>query len=353
MTAVNDYDYELPRDLIAQHPLANRSDARLLVVNRRTGVITHSHVRDLLEFLRAGDTFVLNNTKVLPARLVGFRTRSGGRWQGLYLDSDNHGVWRILSKTRGKLETGETITLVDRVLRPLFELKLVASLGNGQWAAKPAKPGATRDLLYRAGRVPLPPYIRDGEMVDADVDAYQTVYAETPGSVAAPTAGLHLTQKLLQEIASARINIARVTLHVGLGTFRPVTVDQLEDHTMHSEWGEMSAATAATLRETRPSGGRVIAVGTTTVRLLETASRHATDDRGGFAAWCGETDLFIRPPFSFQAIDGLLTNFHLPRSTLLVLVRTFGGDTLIRRAYDEAVAEGYRFFSYGDAMLIL
>jgi S-adenosylmethionine:tRNA ribosyltransferase-isomerase len=308
---------------------------------------------------------VLNNTKVLPARLVGFRSQTQGRWQGLYLGSDEHGVWRILGKTRGRLQPGEMVTLIDRGLRPLFSLQLLSSLGEGQWAAKPDKAGTPIALLNEAGRVPLPPYIRDGEMVDADLIAYQTVYAETPGSVAAPTAGLHFTQKLLRDILAAGVDVTHVTLHVGIGTFRPVAVDRLEDHVMHSEWGQITAATADVLNQTRARGGRIIAIGTTSVRVLETAAQRSsfqpstsvgnrdTIGKGPITAWSGESELFIHPPYDFKAIDGLLTNFHLPKSTLLVLVRTFGGDKLIRQAYGEAIAERYRFFSYGDAMLIL
>lgn len=350
MTDVSQYDYDLPRELIAQHPLATRSDARLLVANRQIGECTHSHVRDVLEFLRPGDTLVLNNTKVIPARLVGFRTKTKGRWQGLYLGSDEQGFWRIMSKTRGKLAAGERVTLVDRQRQPLFSLKLLASLGGGQWAAQPDRPGTAMELLAEAGRVPLPPYIRDGEMTDSDTRNYQTVFADIPGSVAAPTAGLHFTQNLLQDITGSGIHVTHVTLHVGIGTFRPVSVDQLEDHQMHYEWGEITASTAKTLREAREQDGRIIAVGTTSVRVLETAAREAD---GKIEAWKGETNLFIRPPYKFQAVDGLLTNFHLPRSTLLVLVRTLGGDALIRQAYEEAIADQYRFFSYGDAMLII
>ena len=356
MTPIREYDFDLPRELIAQHPLKNRSDARLLVVNRQADELAHSHVRDLREYLRVGDTLVLNNTKVIPARLVGFRSSTKGRWQGLYLGSDAQGVWRILGKTRGRLEPGETLTLVDRTRRPLFKLRLMTKLESGQWAAKPDKPGTAIELLNEAGRVPLPPYIREGEMVDADMDAYQTVFADVPGSVAAPTAGLHFTPQLLQEIDDAGVTITHVTLHVGIGTFRPVATEQLEDHKMHHEWGEISPQTAEVIRTTRERDGRIIAVGTTSVRVLETAAQQIDEDQatgGHLPAWSGETDLFIRPPYQFKAIDGLLTNFHLPKSTLLVLVRTLGGDTLIRRAYAEAIEERYRFFSYGDAMLIL
>lgn len=348
MTAVSDYDYDLPKELIAQHPLANRSDARLLVVDRTLNDVTHSHVRDLLEFLDPGDMLVLNDTKVIPASLVGFRTETRGRWNGLFLGSDEHGIWRLVGKTRGKLRAGETITLVDRNAQEAFCLTLLTPLDGGQWAAQPEATGSPLELLAQVGRVPLPPYIRDGKMVAADVANYQTVYAVHPGSVAAPTAGLHFTSQLLDNIKQAGVGITCVTLRVGMGTFRPISTETLESHTMHEERGEISTASVTAIQETRARGGRVIAVGTTSVRILETAAHD-----GQLKPWAGETDLFIRPPYKFQTIDGMVTNFHLPCSTLLVLVRTFGGDTLMRRAYDEAIAERYRFYSYGDAMLIV
>ena len=225
---------------------------------------------------------------------------------------------------------------------------LLTPLENGIWAVRPESNGDALAVLERFGRVPLPHYIRDGEMVDADLESYQTVYADKPGSVAAPTAGLHLTQPLLDALAAAGVSVARVTLHVGLGTFRPITAARLEEHKMHLEWGEIGSAEVEQMQRCRRDGGRIVALGTTSVRVLETAARG-----GSLNAWRGETDLFIRPPFAFRAVDALMTNFHLPRSTLLVLVRTFGGDELIRRAYATAIEERFRFYSYGDAMLIV
>lgn len=348
MNEIDQYDYELPRRLIAQHPLATRSDSRMLVVDRSTGRLQHSHVRDLLQFLNANDCIVVNDTRVVPARLEGTRTNTGGRWNGLFLDADDHGNWRILSQTRGKLNAGETVTLRDREGRDACRLLLLAKLDGGAWAAKPESDVPTFELLDLIGHVPLPPYIRDGHMVDADRKNYQTIYAAKPGAVAAPTAGLHFTKPLLESLHQRDVAIARVTLHVGLGTFRPVSVERLDDHKMHSEWGEISQEAADTIQSRRVSGGRVVAVGTTAVRVLETAAAGGT-----LAAWQGDTDLFIKPPYSFRSVDALLTNFHLPKSTLLVLVRTFGGDQLIQHAYQEAIREEYRFYSYGDAMLIL
>ncbi|TVS16401.1 MAG: tRNA preQ1(34) S-adenosylmethionine ribosyltransferase-isomerase QueA [Planctomycetaceae bacterium] len=348
MAEIDHYDFDLPRQLIAQQPLACRSDARLLVVHRQQNRWEHSHVRNLLEFLDPADALVLNNTRVVPARLVGMRTKTAGRWSGLFLAADESGIWQVMSKTRGKLVAGESVTLLDRQHDPVCQLVLLSKLPDGQWLASPDTREPTLDLLERIGRVPLPPYIRDGEMVDQDRQNYQTVFAQRPGAVAAPTAGLHFTEELLNRIRGHGVRIHQVTLHVGMGTFRPVAVERLSDHVMHSEWAEMDQPTADRLQRVRDQGGRLVAVGTTVVRTLETIA-----SSGPLRGWQGQTDLFIRPPYQFRAIDALMTNFHLPKSTLLVLVRTFGGDDLIRRAYDEAIREEYRFFSYGDAMLIL
>jgi S-adenosylmethionine:tRNA ribosyltransferase-isomerase len=348
MFELDQYDYELPHELIAQQPLPNRADARLMVVRRETDTWEHWHVRDLPELLAPQDALVLNDTRVVPARLVGYRTRTRGRWEGLFVEHDSGGAWRILSKTRGKLQPGETVTLVDREHRDVERLVLLQRLDDGLWAARPETARAPWDLLDQVGRVPLPPYIRDGEMVEADQQSYQTVYAEHPGAVAAPTAGLHFTAPLLDRLADRGLEILRVTLHVGLGTFRPISAARLDQHTMHREWCRLTAETADRLSQIRRQGGRAIAVGTTVVRTLETAAGN-----GQLGAWQGETDIFIRPPYTFHAIDALMTNFHLPKSTLLVLVRAFGGEELIRRAYAEAIRERYRFYSYGDAMLIL
>jgi S-adenosylmethionine:tRNA ribosyltransferase-isomerase len=345
---VSQYDYELPKRLIAQHPLARRSDARLLVVDRAAASLQHHHIRDLPNLLARGDALVINDTRVIPARLVGHRAATGGRWEGLFLSADAAGNWRLLAKTRGKAQAGEEIALANEQLQEVFRLRLVLHEDEGSWIARPTIDGDSFELLKAVGRVPLPPYIRSGEMTPADRERYQTVYAEKPGSVAAPTAGLHFTPELLQRLAGAGIRAVRVTLHVGLDTFRPVAGATLEAHPMHSEWCEISAEAVAALEETKAAGRRVVAVGTTSVRVLETAAR-----AGQLAPFAGPTDLFIRPPFAFRAVDALLTNFHLPRTTLLVLVRTFGGDELIRRAYEEAIREEYRFYSYGDAMLIV
>jgi S-adenosylmethionine:tRNA ribosyltransferase-isomerase len=349
VTRTDDYDYDLPRELIAQQPLPRRSDARLMVVNRQAGSIEHSHVRELSRLLKPGDSLVLNDTRVVPARLVGQRIETGGRWFGLYLGIDSQGVWQLLCKTRGKLQPAEAVVLHDRDGREAARLRLMVKLDDGVWAARPEPDEPALELLDRVGRVPLPHYIRGGEMVDADMADYQTVFARHPGAVAAPTAGLHFTPALLEQLAASGIATERLTLHVGAGTFRPIATESLEEHQMHREWGRLDAETAERLNACRAAGGRIVAVGSTSLRVLESA---VLED-GRLPAWEGETELFIRPPHRFRAADALLTNFHLPRSTLLVLVRTFGGDALIRRAYEEAIRERYRFFSYGDAMLIV
>lgn len=347
MTQLSDYDYDLPEELIAQQPLPRRSDSRLMVVDRQSGDIGHYHVRDLPELLSSGDCLVLNNTRVVPARLIGQRASTGGRWEGLFLAADDAGNWRLLSRTRGKLLPGETVRLKSARGETL-DLRLIAKDASAAWLARPVTPEEPFSILERFGHTPLPCYIREGVGAPADVERYQTVYARVPGSAAAPTAGLHFTTEVLERLHQSGVDRVEVTLHVGLDTFRPIQVDRLDEHEMHSEWGELSARVAEKLTDVRSRGRRIVAVGTTSVRVLESAGQTEP-----LAAWSGETRLFIRPGHSFRLVDALLTNFHLPRSTLLVLVRTFGGDELIRRAYDEAIREQYRFYSYGDAMLIV
>jgi S-adenosylmethionine:tRNA ribosyltransferase-isomerase len=348
MTELDQYDYHLPRELIAQHPLAKRSDARLMIVRRATGEIDHAHVRDLPEILTPSDCLVFNDTRVVPARLVGRRDRTGARWTGLFLGADEHGIWQVMGKTRGKLEPGEAIVVVSWDVRESVTLRLLSKLEGGTWAVRPEPMGEPLEILQRVGRVPLPPYIRDGEMVEGDIERYQTVFAAKTGAVAAPTAGLHFTPELLKQLEALGVPREFLTLHVGAGTFRPISADRLDEHPMHGEWCSLPADVADRLRAWRHSGRRVIAVGTTVARTLESAAAS-----GQLQAFQGSTNLFIRPPYAFHVCDALLTNFHLPRSTLLILVRTFGGDALIRRAYDDAIQQRYRFYSYGDAMLIL
>lgn len=348
MTQLDQYDYDLPRELIAQWPLAERADARLMVIDRSSHRMDHRHVRDLREFLRPGDCLVLNDTRVIPARLVGRRQRTGGFWQGLFLSNEDEHNWRMLCKTRGKLVAGESIELLDRDARPAGLLRMLTRLDDGVWIARADPVESPHELLERLGRIPLPPYIRGGQMVDGDQDNYQTVYARHDGSVAAPTAGLHFTRRLLDELEAAGVGIVYVTLHVGRHSFQPIKHNHLNEHPMFDEWCSLSPEAASRLQDCRRQGHRIIGVGTTSVRVLETAAR-----QGGLEPWTGNTDLFIQPPFEFQAVDGLFTNFHLPRTTLFVLACTFAGDRLIKDAYAEAIREQYRFYSYGDAMLIL
>jgi S-adenosylmethionine:tRNA ribosyltransferase-isomerase len=333
-------DYYLPTELIAQRPVEPRDRARLLVVRRTSDTIEYRHVSDLPELLEAGDLVVVNDTRVLPARLLGQRERTGGRWEGLYLGSTEDGCWSMLCQTKGTLIVGERIVVEPR---PLI-LTLISRPTGQPWIFRPEALGSTVELLERHGQVPLPPYIRKGRGDDADKSQYQTVFADRPGSVAAPTAGLHFTSELFARLQDRGINRAAVTLHVGLGTFQPLNDGDPDKHIMHKEWYTIPEATAAAIIETKQRGRRVIAIGTTTARTLES---------GAITARTGETALFIHEPYTFRAVDVLMTNFHLPRTTLLLLVGAFAGESLIRRAYETAVAERYRFFSYGDAMLIL
>lgn len=341
------YDFDLPRDLVAQEPLEDRSAARMLVVERGTGALAHRHVRDLPEVLRPGDLVVVNETRVVPARLVGRRERTGGRWEGLWLDAEPDGAWRILAHTRGRVTTGETIVVVDSEGRDRFRLELRGRGPGGTWFVRPDRDAPVEALLAEAGRVPLPGYIRGGAARAGDVDRYQTVFARTAGSAAAPTAGLHFTPALVAALEARGIARAAVTLHVGLDTFRPISTARIADHPMHTEWCECPAATVAAVAAARAHGGRVVAVGTTAVRTLETAAAG-----GELLPFRGPTSLFIRPGHRFRAVDCLLTNFHLPRTTLMVLVSTFAGREAVRRAYEEAFRERYRLLSYGDCMLL-
>lgn len=349
-------DYDLPADLIAQQPLANRADARLMVLDRSTDSIAHYHIRDLASLMQPGDRLVLNDTKVIPAQLRGVRASTGGRWQGLYLGSNAKGDWRLVCKTRGHLHPPELIKLVDREGRSTATLWLLEQLDEGEWLARPTEDRPALELLDEVGHVPLPPYIRKGYMVDSDIADYQTVFARNPGAVAAPTAGLHFTPELLRALDQSGVELSAVTLHVGLGTFRPITVEDPAQHPMHAEWGELNAVAAQELTATRAEGGRVISVGTTVTRVLESvalAQKLTRNLSTPIDTWQGDTNLFILPPYEFQMVDALLTNFHFPRTTLLLLVQALGGTALVRRAYEEAIREEYRFYSYGDAMLIL
>ena len=349
----DDFDYDLPPERIAQEPPARREDARLLVLDRDTGAVAHRAITDLPDLLQPGDLLVVNDTRVLPARLFA-RRATGGRVEFLLLEpvAEPPGAWTSLLRAGGAIREAEEMPLTDGESETGGRIRLVRRLGEGRWIVEGVGESLP-SLMERAGRMPLPPYIRR-ERRDVrdplDRERYQTVFAREPGAVAAPTAGLHLTEALLARLAARGVGLARVTLHVGLGTFRPMETEQVEDHVMHEERYEIPAATVDAIRRTRAAGGRVVAVGTTSVRTLEAAAARSAD--GVPVAGPGATALFLRPGCEFRVVDALLTNFHLPRSTLLVLVSAFAGRERVLAVYGEAVAQGYRFFSYGDAMLI-
>lgn len=343
------FNYELPAHLIAQQPCPHRDQSRLMVVSRERRELAQRQFFELPEILRPGDLLVLNDSRVLPARLLGSRKRrerkTGGKWEGLFLGQSADGIWELMCQTRGRLAPGEIIAVEPGPL----ELLLIARNLEGRWLAQPSVSGSPTELLQRFGRVPLPPYIRKGKAVEADRERYQTVYARQAGAVAAPTAGLHFTPHLFDKLRCRGIDWAFITLHVGPGTFLPIQGEDYTKHCMHAEWGELPDKTAQAINACRSRGGQVIAVGSTSVRVLETAATAS----GAVRPWSGDTGLFIYPPYSFRAVDALLTNFHLPRSTLLLLVAAFAGADLLSKAYKTAIDMEYRFFSYGDAMLIV
>jgi S-adenosylmethionine:tRNA ribosyltransferase-isomerase len=347
----SDFAYDLPEEAIAQRPLP-RGEARLLVLDRE-GPGRHRRVRDLPGLLAPRDLVVLNDTRVIPARLFGRRRPAGGRVEVLLVEKVGETSWDVLVKPGRKARTGTVLefgegfagTMVPRAAAPAAA---AAGEKDGRRRIRFASP--VEPYLERLGHVPLPPYIKRADEA-ADREAYQTVYARHPGAIAAPTAGLHLSRDLLARLAAARVSTASVTLHVGIGTFKPVTASLVHEHRMERERWEVPEATAEAIRRVRREGGRVVAVGTTVVRTLEAAARAAAAPAGEVAAGSGATDLFIVPGFAFRVVDALLTNFHLPRSTLVMLVAAFAGRDRLLAAYREALAAGYRFYSYGDAML--
>jgi S-adenosylmethionine:tRNA ribosyltransferase-isomerase len=340
----SEFDFDLPDELIAQHPAEPRDRSRLMVVRRGAGTWEHRTFSDLPDLLAAGDVLVRNNTRVVPARLIGHREATGGKWEGLFLRARPDGTWEVLATTRGRPSVGEHV-VVGRGLRLALEGRGEA----GRWVVRPECDDPPAAILERHGHVPLPPYIRKGREGPSDRLRYQTTYARVPGAVAAPTAGLHFTEELFARLAARGIACVDATLHVGLGTFRPIEADRVEDHILHAEWAELPAAAADALRACRARGGRVVAVGTTSARVLETSA--AAD--GDLRPFSGETALYLRPGHIFRGLDALITNFHLPRSSLLVLVSALAGVELTRAAYAEAIRQRYRFYSYGDAMLVL
>ncbi|MCE5241291.1 tRNA preQ1(34) S-adenosylmethionine ribosyltransferase-isomerase QueA [bacterium] len=346
---LSDFDYELPPELIAQHPPAERGQSRLLVIRRDGGpadgrpLLQHRVFADLPEYLRAGDCLVLNDTRVIPGRLVG-RRATGGQVELLLLRQVGERDWEALGKPARRLRVGECVTF-----GPDLAAEIIAAGEEGLRTVRLQHDGPLLEVLDRLGQMPLPPYIHREAPESEDKSRYQTVYAAVPGAAAAPTAGLHFTKGLLRQIEAIGVRLARLTLHVGLGTFRPIQVQRLEDHRMHAEWYEVSPGAAATINAARQGGGRVIAAGTTVVRTLETVA----DETGVIHAGSGMTELFISPGYQFRAVDGMLTNFHLPRSSLLVMVSAFAGRERVLAAYVEAVRQGYRFYSYGDATLMV
>ncbi|BDG31228.1 tRNA preQ1(34) S-adenosylmethionine ribosyltransferase-isomerase QueA [Parageobacillus thermoglucosidasius] len=337
------FDFDLPEELIAQTPLPNRDASRLMVLDKKTGEIRHETFRNILSYLREGDCLVLNDTRVMPARLYGEKENTGAHIEVLLLKQLEGDRWETLVKPAKRVKAGTKIIFGDGRL----QATCVDTLEHGGRVLQFSYRGIFYEVLEQLGEMPLPPYIKEKL---ADPERYQTVYAREIGSAAAPTAGLHFTEQLLDDIRAKGVHIAFITLHVGLGTFRPVNVENIEEHDMHAEFYQMTEATAQLLNETKRQGGRIIAVGTTSTRTLETiAARHD----GTFVAESGWTDIFIYPGYEFKAIDGLVTNFHLPKSTLIMLVSALAGRENILHAYNVAVKERYRFFSFGDAMLII
>lgn len=338
----DDFDYNLPEELIAQVPLKDRSSSRLMVLHKKTGKIEHKHFKDLIEYLNPGDALVINDSKVIPARLIGEKEDTHAVIELLLLKNIEGDIWECLSKPQKRLHIGSIITFGDGSLKA----HVTEILNDGITHVKLIYKGILMEVLSTLGTMPLPPYIH--EKLE-DKDRYQTVYAKSYGSAAAPTAGLHFTEELLREIEKKGVNIVRVTLHVGLGTFRPVNVEDVTKHEMHTETYMISSDSAKKLNEVRKNGGKIFAVGTTSTRVLET-NRKKYDE---FTPEVNDTNIFIYPGFEFKGIDNLITNFHLPKSTLIMLVSALAGKDNVLNAYNEAVKDGYRFFSFGDAMLII
>lgn len=338
----SDFYFDLPQELIAQDPLEDRSASRMLVLNKDTGAVEHHRFQEIKEYLRSGDCLVLNNTKVIPARLLGVKEDTGAAIEVLLLKRHENDVWETLVKPGKKARPGTKIVFGEGALHA----EVLEVVEEGNRLIRFSYEGIFEEVLDRLGEMPLPPYITHKLQ---DKNRYQTVYAKYEGSAAAPTAGLHFTEKLLTEIRAMGVKTAFVTLHVGLGTFRPVKAENLSDHHMHSEHYEITQETADIINRTKEDGGRIICVGTTSCRTIESAA----DENGNVQAGCGDTDIFIYPGYRFQVLDCLLTNFHLPESTLVMLVSALAGRENVLAAYREAVEERYRFFSFGDAMLIL
>ena len=339
---VKDFYFDLPQELIAQDPLEDRASSRLLVLDKHTGEITHKGFRDILEYLKPGDCLVINDTKVIPARLFGVKEDTGAKIEILLLKRRENDIWETLVKPGKKAKPGTRIVFGEGLLTGT----VLETVEEGNRLIQFSYEGIFEEILDQLGQMPLPPYITHQLK---DKNRYQTVYAKHEGSAAAPTAGLHFTKELLKQVEDMGVKIAHVTLHVGLGTFRPVKVEHVQDHHMHSEFYVVEESEAKKVNDTKEAGGRVICVGTTSCRTVESAA----DENGRLKAGTGWTDIFIYPGYQFKILDGLITNFHLPESTLVMLVSALAGREHILAAYEEAIRERYRFFSFGDAMLIL
>lgn len=339
---LSDYDYYLPEELIAQDPLEKRSDSRMMVLDRDTGEFWHRHFYDLLEYLEPGDCLVINNTKVIPARLLGAREGTGGKVEVLLLNRKSDTDWETLVKPGKKCRVGDRLEFGDGLLKA----EVMEVLPDGNRIIRFYFEGIFEEILDKLGQMPIPPYIHHQLK---ERERYNTVYAKYDGSAAAPTAGLHFTKELLQQVKDKGVDIAEVTLHVGLGTFRPVKEDNVFEHEMHSEFYQVTEEAAEKINRAHDNGHRVITVGTTSTRTVETVA----DEDGRMKAASGWTQIFIYPGYKFKVIDGLITNFHLPKSTLIMLVSALAGREHVLKAYEEAVKEKYRFFSFGDAMLLM
>ena len=340
---IEEFDYHLPLSQIAQYPSPQRGESSLMILHRQRGATDHQAFKDISKYLHPGDLLVMNNTRVLPARLIG-KKETGGRIDMLLIPSWNgtKGKWKALIKGAGKIKQGARIRFEPEFQGEIEEVK------DGKGRVTFSYHGEMTELLQKIGHIPLPPYIKRGDE-PLDRERYQTVFAERDGSIAAPTAGLHFTHALLQSLRENGVRTTMITLHIGIGTFTPIKSRDIEDHAMEPEWIEISEETAGEINATKARGGRVISVGTTTTRALESFC----DGNGGVKSGKGMSSLFIYPPYRFRVIDGLVTNFHLPKSTLIMLVSAFAGKDFLMKAYQEAVNKQYRFYSYGDAMLII
>lgn len=338
---VSDFDFYLPEELIAQHPLEKRDSSRLMILDKKTGVIKHKYFHDVIEYLNEGDTLVLNNTRVMPARLIGEKEETGGKIEFLLLKRIQGDKWECLAKPGKRAKIGQKFTFGEGKLT----CTVVDIVEEGNRIIEFSYDGIFEQVLDELGEMPLPPYITEKLQ---DKERYQTVYSKEKGSAAAPTAGLHFTEELLKQIKAKGVNIAYLTLHVGLGTFRPVKVEDINEHIMHSEYYVLDRENADIINKTKKNGNKIIAVGTTSTRTLETIG----DENGFVREQSGWTDIFIYPGYKYKVIDELITNFHLPESTLIMLVSALAGKENVMNAYNEAVKENYRFFSFGDSMLI-